>query len=79
MWKTKEGTEHDGRWKEEVNTVTGESSIKLHQPKVVATFCNPQEHNFKLDGRISTCMVCGQQRNFIPGLHEIKGGQLVNI
>lgn len=79
MWKTKEGTEDDGRWKEEVNELTGESSIKLHEPKMVAMFCKPIDHNYQLDGRHAVCTICGQERSFIPGLHELKGGKIVNI
>lgn len=79
MWKTKEGTEGDGRWKEEINTDTGESSIKIHSPKLVALFCNPNDHNFNLDGRVATCLICGKEVDFVPGLHKMDGGKIVNI
>lgn len=79
MWQTKEGTENDGRWKEEINTLTGESSIKFHEPKLVASFCKSSDHYYELEGRVATCMNCGQQRDFIPGLHKLDGGKLVSI
>lgn len=79
MWKTKEGTESDGRWKEEVNEDTGESSIKIHSPKLVKLYCNPNSCIFELNGRLATCMTCGKEVDFIPGIHMMIGGKIVNI
>lgn len=65
-WEDKEG---EGIWKERVNTVTGESSIKLHKVKVVKKYCDKKKHDWVAYPRAGEmeCAKCGMGKNFRPG------------
>ena len=57
-----------GLWNETINEITGESSLKLHTPKVIWKSCNPNEHSFKItSNRELGCSKCGFIVNFTPG------------
>lgn len=54
-------------WKETIDPLTGESSLKTHELKVVKTFCKPQEHKLKvvdMGQRLAQCSTCGQEITF---------------
>lgn len=57
----------EGIWKERVDDVTGESSIKEHKPKVVWKSCKQGDHSFRILGnRELECTKCNIIRKFQP-------------
>lgn len=65
-------------WQETIDE-SGKSSIELHTPKVVQTWCNPTHHNFEFLGgnsRIAKCTICAHETPFIPGFHIIEKGKI---
>lgn len=71
-----------GLWQEYVNTDTNESSIALHTPKEIQTFCKPSDHNFKQISsttREVVCSKCGMITTYILGLQKLQGGKIVDI
>lgn len=66
-------------WRETINPVTGESSLKTHEAKLIWTGCIPGECIVKKtdNPRDVVCEKCGQHYNFIIGFHEIKNGKLI--
>jgi hypothetical protein len=78
MWE-KVNKDEKGVWNEYVNTLTGESSIKEHKPKVVWKSCKKFEaHNFEVTGnREWTCTKCNFK--FIPiiGIHKLENGKII--
>ena len=77
MWGQK--GEDKGLWTERVNTATGESSIKLHKPKVVWRSCkNFGEHFFEATAnREWTCKHCQFIFTPIVGIHSLVDGKIV--
>lgn len=74
MWDYVDGR---GLWKKYKNTVTGEESIELHEPKVVKQWCPEHEFGDKIPpNRIIECKKCGQEVLFVVGYHELKNGKL---
>jgi hypothetical protein len=70
--------ENKGIWTELVNTVTGESSIKEHQTRVVWKSCKFPDHEFEVTGnREYSCKKCNYK--FIPiiGIHSLVDGKIV--
>lgn len=70
-WEHKSG---DGRWKNHVNTETGEQSVKEHKLKVVQTWCAKDQHDYRITDvkkRIAECSKCKQEVIFVVGKHEI--------
>lgn len=78
MWE-KANKDEKGVWNEYVNTLTGESSIKEHKPKVVWKSCKKfEDHNFEVTGnREWTCTKCNFK--FIPiiGIHKLENGKII--
>jgi len=78
-WELKGGT---GRWKEYINSETGESSIKEHQLKTVWQSCPKGKCHFELTDspkRECTCQNCGAITNFILGMQSLVKGKIVTI
>lgn len=76
-WEHKGG---EGRWKEYVNTDTGESSIKEHTLKTIWTSCPKNMCRYELTDapkRECTCMKCGAMTTFIVGLQSLVDGKIV--
>lgn len=72
----------EGRWKERVNTETGESSIKEHILKVVKEWCAPKDHHFVLENprsRTVVCNKCQYEAKFILGMQSLVDGKLIDI
>ena len=68
MWEHKTG---NGRWKNYVNSETGEQSIKNHELKLVKTWC--AEHRLPEivpANRLVNCLDCGQEVKYIVGIHN---------
>lgn len=86
MWEFKENVANEnaseetkGLWNVYVNN-KGESSLKLHKPKLVWKSCKFIDHEFTVTGnREWTCSKCDFK--FIPiiGIHSLKDGKIVEI
>lgn len=60
----------------------GESSLKIHEPKLIWESCETKKHNFELTNsarRECTCTKCGFITTFIVGLQKLIDGKIVNI
>lgn len=78
-WQHKGGT---GRWKEWVNSDTGESSLKTHALKTVYQSCPTDQCHFELTNsaaRECTCVKCGRIEHFIVGLQALIDGKIVTV
>jgi hypothetical protein len=78
-WEYKGG---DGRWKEYVNTETGESSIKEHHLKTVWISCAPGMCFFEVTNspkRECTCTKCGAIAYYVVGMQDVQNGKIVSI
>lgn len=78
-WEHKSG---EGRWKEYVNSETGESTIKLHKPKIVWESCPPDKCYYELTEprlRECTCNKCGAKIRFVLGIQILQKGKIVAI
>ena len=76
-WEDKGGT---GRWKEYVNSETGESSLKIHKLRTVWQSCPKGECYFILTDsgkRECTCSKCGSIKRFILGMQNLVDGEIV--
>lgn len=72
MWEKIGG---EGIWTEYENKDTGERSLKTHKPKVVKQWCDRKKHIFKIRDvgkRLAVCKECGQELNFIVGVHRVE-------
>jgi len=72
-WDKKGG---EGRWTEYINEDTGESSLKIHELKIVKTWCPAGEHHFLIvdsNKRLAKCRKCGQELTFVVGRDRIEG------
>lgn len=79
-WELKKETADKGRWKEYINSETGESSIKLHTLRTVWQSCDKNDHDYILTGnREVTCEKCGFIKNFILGLQILRDKKLVPV
>ena len=82
MWELKKGTEDKGRWKEYLNSDTGESSIKEHKLKTVWQSCPPDKCYYELTNpktRECTCVKCGAHYYFVLGIQILRNGKIVSI
>lgn len=82
MWELKKGTEDNGRWKEYINSDTGESSIKEHKLKTIWISCPPKKCYYELTNpstRECTCTKCGSIYNFVLGMQILQNGKIVNL
>lgn len=78
-WQYKGG---EGRWKEYVNSDTGESTIKEHKLKTVWQSCPKGECIFELSDprtRECTCTKCGSVTYFVLGMSKLLEGKIVNL
>lgn len=78
-WQYKGG---EGRWKEYVNSDTGESSIKEHKLKTVWQSCPKGECVYELSDparRECTCTKCGSVTYFTLGMSKLIDGKIVNL
>jgi hypothetical protein len=66
-----------GIWKRYKNSVTGEDSIKEHEPRVVKQWC--LSHTIAGDipaTRLVRCADCGQEIKYVVGYHQLTNGKL---
>lgn len=71
-----------GLWTEYVDSETNKSSIELHTPKTVATYCKHSEHTFKHENSHSSdvyCTKCGALTHYILGMQKLVDGKIVNV
>lgn len=71
-----------GLWAEYVDTDTNKSSIQYHEPKVIETYCKPQDHFFMNESGHSRevyCIKCGMIATYVLGLQKLINGKIVNI
>lgn len=67
-------------WKENINPITGESSLQYHKLKVVGKWCAYNEHFFdyiKGGSRLIKCKKCNSIQTFILGKQTIQNGKLI--
>jgi hypothetical protein len=60
----------------------GESSLTIHEPKLVWQSCETKDHEFKLTNsgrRECTCSKCGFITTFIVGLQQLVDGKIINL
>ncbi len=82
MWKDKKDQDDEGLWKERVNDVTGESSIKILSPKTIWKSCKTGEHFFEwldVPKRIIQCKKCKLQKRIIIGMQKLIDGKIINL
>lgn len=68
-----------GLWTETIDK-NGNSSIRLHQVKILSEGCKENNHFFEYDGnpqRDAICKHCKTISKFVVGLHTIKEGKIV--
>jgi len=78
-WEYKGGS---GRWKEYVNSDTGESTIKEHKLKTVWQSCPRNECTYELTNprtRECTCTKCGAITYFVLGMSKLVEGKIVPL
>lgn len=78
-WEYKGGS---GRWKEYVNSDTGESTIKEHKLKTVWQSCLRNECIYELTNprtRECTCTKCGAITYFVLGMSKLVEGKIVPL
>ncbi len=68
--------EGEGRWKDIINTKTGEHSVKEHRLKLVKQWCKPDEH-FYIETNPQTheitCEKCGMETRYVLGMYKLAG------
>lgn len=72
----------DNLWTERKDPVTGNSSIKTHELRVVKEWCKPEDHDFMYltpASRVVRCRLCGYEATYIPGVRILVNGKLVQI
>lgn len=60
----------------------GQSSLKIHEPKVIWQSCENNDHYFELTNsgrRECTCKHCKVITTFIVGLQQLVDGKIINI
>lgn len=60
----------------------GESSLKIHEPKLVWQSCETKDHVYELTNsprREVTCTKCGAHTTFIVGLQALVDGKLISL
>lgn len=60
----------------------GESSLTIHEPKLVWQSCKTKDHLFELTNsgrRECTCIKCGFITTFIVGLQKLIDGKIINL
>lgn len=74
--------EGEGRWKDIINTKTGEHSVKEHKLKLVKQWCHPDEH-FWVETNPTTheieCQKCGHDTRYVLGICKLVDGKLVKM
>jgi len=88
MWTLKENVanpdsspEVKGLWNVYENE-NGESSLRVHTPKLIWQSCKPTEHYYELTDspkRELTCTKCGSHTTFIVGLQALIDGKIVSL
>lgn len=74
--------EGEGRWKDIINTKTGEHSVKIHELKVVKTWCKEGECFFVTKGPASRdveCNKCGREGHYILGMQKLENGKIISL
>lgn len=74
--------EGEGRWKDVINTKTGEHSIKKHELKLVKQWCKKEDHEYEeVDHRTHeiVCKKCGHETRYVLGICKLIDGKLLTI
>lgn len=74
--------EGEGRWKDVINTATGEHSVKEHHLKLVKKWCRPDEHNYTETNPTTheiVCTICGHETRYVLGICRLVEGKLLKM